>query len=218
MKANDMATVTIQNETAADVTASSSGFRPYRITSAMYQRIVASGAFGDKSPVFLLKGQLVEKASDMTKGRKHIFAHNRLDRLLSGVIPGGYFVEQDQPVDLGQDNVPEPDLKVVRGEDDDYLDRDPCAGDVPLVVEVADSSLRDDTGEMLGLYASALIPVYWIVNIPNRRIDVYSRPISRPEASRYEDFRCFGPDESVPVIIDGVEVGMIAVKDILPRR
>jgi len=213
-----MATAMTPTEKTIANQADSPGFRPYRITSEVYHRLVESGVFGDKSPVFLLKGQLVEKVSDMTKGRKHVFVHNRIDRILSGVIPEGYFVEQEQPVDLGLETVPEPDLKVVRGLDEDYLERDPAAEDVPFVVEVADSSLHDDAGEMLRLYAAALIPIYWIVNIPNRRIDVYSRPVSLPGASRYEDVRYFGPDEMVPVIIDGVEVGMIAVKDILPRR
>ena len=194
-----------------------SGFRPYRFTAEVYHRLVESGAFGDKSSMFLLKGQLVEKVSDMTKGRKHVFAHNRIGRILSRVIPDGYFVEQEQPVDLGKDSVPEPDLKVVRGDDEDYLERDPVAGEVPIVVEVADSSLPDDSGEMLRIYAAALIPVYWIVNIPNRRIDVYSRPISRSELSRYEEWQSFGIGDMVPVMIEGVEVGKIAVKDVLPR-
>ena len=211
-----MATATIQTEKSGTPPASSSGFRPYRINTDVYQRIVESGAFGDKSSVFLWKGQLVEKVSDRTKGRPHVSAQNRLYRILSRLVPATYFVEQDQPLDLELDSVPEPDLKVVRGREEDYRDHDPSAREVPLVVEVADSSLSDDTGEMLREYARGGIAIYWVVNIPNQRIDVYSRPAGPAERPRFESCQSFGPEDEVPVILDGREVGKIAVKDVLP--
>ena len=211
-----MATATTLTEKNGAAPASAPGFRPYRINTKVYQRIVASGAFGDKSRVFLWKGLLVEKVSDMTKGRPHVFAHTKLSRILSGLVPVDYFVEQDQPLDLGIDSVPEPDLKVVRGREEDYRDHDPSAREVPLVVEVADSSLSDDTGEMLREYARGGIAIYWVVNIPNQRIDVYSRPAGPAERPRFESCQSFGPEDEVPVILDGREVGKIAVKDVLP--
>jgi Uma2 family endonuclease len=186
--------------------------RPYRWTVDVYHRLVASGVFGDKSSIFLWKGQLVEKVSDMTKGRPHVYAVNKLDRLLGTIVPEGWFVEQDQPMEVGADSVPEPDLKVVRGSVDDYADRTPNAWDVPLVVEVADSSLGDDSGEMLRAYAGSSIPCYWLVNIPKRRIEVYRRP----EGGRYAEQQVYGPDDEVPVVLDGREVGRIGVRDVLP--
>jgi Uma2 family endonuclease len=193
------------------------GLRPYRITVDVYERIAASGAFGDKSGVFLWKGQLVEKVSDMTKGRPHVLAVNELDRLLGDLVRGaGYFVEQDQPIALGNDSEPEPDLKCVRGTTRDYTERTPTAHDCPLLVEVADSSLDDDTGEVLRAYASAVVPVYWVVNIPERRIDVYSRPSGPAASPTYEEQRSYGPDDEVPVILDGREVGRIPVREVLP--
>ena len=210
-----MATVTTQTGNAEEAKAPSAGFRPYRINTGLYQRMVATGAFGEKSHVFLWKGHLVEKISDRTKGRPHVSALNRLYRTLSGLVPTEYFVEQEQPLDLGLDSVPEPDLKVVRGRDENYRDRDPFARDVPLVAEVADSSLSDDTGEMLREYAAALIPVYWIVNIPLQRIDVHTRPTGPIERPRFESCQSFGPDDVVPVVLDGREVGRVPVKHIL---
>lgn len=216
-----MATITPQ--IAADETpdpaaaAPRSGLRPYRLTVDVYERIAASGVFGDKSSIFLWKGQLVEKVSDMTKGRPHVNALNDLDRLLGDLVRGrGYFVEQDQPIALGNESEPEPDLKCVRGSNRDYLSRTPTAQDVPLVVEVSDSSLRDDMGEMLRAYASAMIPVYWIVNIPGRRIDVYTQPSGPSASPLYEGHRGYGPGEEVAVVLDGREVGRISVLDVIP--
>jgi len=195
----------------------SPGLRPYRITIDVYERIAASGAFGDKSSVFLWKGQLVEKVSDMTKGRPHVIALDELDRLMGDLVRGqGYFVEQDQPIALGRESEPEPDLKCVRGAIRDYGERTPTAHNCPLVVEVSDSSLLDDTGEMLRAYASAVIPVYWVVNIPNHRIDVYSTPSGPTAVPSYAELRSYAPGEQVPVVLDGREVGLVTVSDVLP--
>lgn len=211
-----MATITTDEMSGTAAATPKSGLRPYRITVDLYERIVASGAFGDKSSVFLWKGQLVEKVSDMSKGRPHVFALNRIVRILSGLVSAGYFVEQDQPIELGPESVPEPDLKVVRGVDSDFRSKTPTAHDCPLVVEVADSSLKDDTGEMLRAYAAAMVPVYWVVNIPGRRIDVYTRPSGPVASATYEDRQGYGPEEEVPVVLDGREVGRVAVRDVLP--
>jgi len=208
-----MATATDREHAAP---ATTSGLRPIRITVEIYERMAAAGVFGDKSSVFLWKGQLVEKVSDMTKGRPHVTALNDLDRLLGDLVRGrGFFVEQDQPIALGGESEPEPDLKCVRGSNRDYVERTPTAHDCPLVVEVSDSSLADDTGEMLQAYAAAMVPVYWVVNIPRRRVDVYTGPSGPVPAPSYASHESFGPGENVPVLLDGREVGRVAVSDVL---
>ena len=193
------------------------GLRPYRITVEVYQRIADSGAFGDKSSVFLWKGQLVEKVADDVKGRPHVVAVNELRRVLGAVVDGrGYFVEQDQPIALGDHSTPEPDLKYVRGAIRDYSVRIPSGRDCPLVVEVADSSPPDDRGLKLRAYAESLIPVYWVVNLLKNRIDVHSRPGRSGGEPGYEDLRSSSPDEDVPVVLDGREVGRGRAGDVLP--
>jgi Uma2 family endonuclease len=206
-----MATIT------GEMPAASLDIRPIRITIDLYERMAASGVFGDRSSVFLWKGQLVEKVSVM-KGRPHVFAVNRLGRNLGRLLPEGYFVEQDQPIALGGESAPEPDLKVVRGLDADYLQKMPAARDVPLVIEVSDSSLAADLGEMREAYAREAIPIYWIVNLRHHRIEVYTEPTGPIETPAYRTRRDFGPDEDVPVVLDGVEVGRIAVRVVLPSE
>jgi hypothetical protein len=84
------------------------------------------------------------------------------------------------------------------------------------VVEVADSSLAIDSGEVLQTYAREAIPVDWIVNLPKRRIEVYTEPSGSAAAPSYRGQRSYGPDDEVPVVLDGREVGRIAVRDVLP--
>ena len=50
----------------------------------------------------------------------------------------------------------------------------PTTADVPLLIEVADSSLAIDRRETIPLYEPAGIPFCWLANIPDRRIEVYS--------------------------------------------
>ena len=69
---------------------------------------------------------------------------------------------------------------------------------------------------MADVYGPAGIPVYWIVNLKARQVEVYTL-LKRPGASRYGKPRIFKAGQSVPVVIEGVEVGRIAVADILPR-
>ena len=72
-----------------------------------------------------------------------------------------------------------------------------------------------DSGEVLRTLAAATIPVYWIVNIPRRRIEVYGHPSGPSETPCYHDRREYGPDDEVPVVLDGREVGRVSARDIL---
>ena len=104
----------------------------------------------------------------------------------------------------------------MRGADRDYPQRHPGPGDLLLVVEVADSSLRRDQGVKKVIYAKASIPVYWIVNLIDRRVEVYSEPSCATERADYRLREDFGDSEQLPLVIEGREVAKIAVRDLLP--
>jgi putative restriction endonuclease len=85
-----------------------------------------------------------------------------------------------------------------------------------LIAEVADSSLRRDRGWKKRLYARARVAVYWIVNLVDRQIEVYTEPtgpVKRPDYRQRADYK---PGDKVPVVLDGREVARLAVNDILP--
>lgn len=185
------------------------GFRLFHVTIDRYYRMIEKGVFKANDSVILWKGSLVEK---MTKGPPHNFAVTEIHGALFRLMPAAFFVRQEQPILLDDDTVPEPDCMVVRGASRDYSSRIPSASDVVLLVEIADSSLAIDSGEVLETYARNAIPCYWIVNLPDRRIEVYSKP----EGASFTVKEFFGPDDAVPVILDGREVGRVAVRDVLP--
>ena len=106
---------------------------------------------------------------------------------------------------------PEPDISVVRGSDADYRHRLPEVPDVGLVVEVTRTNVSADRLQG-NLYGRAGISVYWIVNLIDRQIEVYTDPGPTGYASRND----FISGQHVPVVIDGVQQGQIAVDDVLP--
>lgn len=187
--------------------------RPYLIDVAMYDRMIASGVFAPDSRIYLWKGQLVEP---MTKGSHHEHVVAMLTALIVRLLPDGWHVRPGSPVQVGKYSEPEPDFLVLRGSSRDYLSRRPTTRDTGLAIEVSDSSLRFDAGEKLRAYASESLAAYWVVNLPNRRIDVYTRPTGPVEHPGYQECVRYSLDEVVPVILDGREVGRIAVKDVLP--
>ncbi len=76
-----------------------------------------------------------------------------------------------------QKSAPEPDLIWVRRRS--YAERHPEPKDVLLLIEVAESSLSEDRGEKLEMYAEAGITDYWIANLLDLTVEVYRQPSGR---------------------------------------
>ena len=180
------------------------------ITVAQYQKMIESGVLTDEDHVELLEGWLVPK---MPRDPAHIHATQTLRDLLPSLIGDGYFVNTQEPVMLS-DSEPEPDASILRGKRSEYRRKKPKAHDVPLIIEVANSTLNRDQIWKKRIYARAGFAVYWIVNLTERRVEVYSQPAKAK--GEYKIRRVYKRDESVPIVLDGKEVARLDVKQILP--
>ena len=180
----------------------------YRMSIEKYEQLVGSGVFTKRDKLQLINGRLVAK---VTKNPPHAVANDRCRNALSRSLPTGWSIRTENPVRLPPGSEPEPDQCVVRGELTDYVERHPCAADVGLLIEIADASLADDR-TMARTYAASDVRIYWIVNLVDRQIEVYTSPT----ADGYDDMQAYKPGENVPIVLDGVEVGYVAVSDILP--
>jgi Uma2 family endonuclease len=191
-----------------------SRLRPWRLSVDKYLKMIEAGIITEEDRVFLWEGWLLEK---MTKGRPHTLVTMRIcDALRRVLTPGcGYYVEQEQPVALvrRRDTMPEPDLMVVRGRPDDYPGT-PTARDVPLIVEVADSTLPFDMGKKMRRYAAESIASYWVASVSDRWIVAFDGPIGRGRPTRYASSVTYRAGGRVPVMIDGVAIGHVAVDEI----
>ncbi len=184
-----------------------------RFTLAEYQRLIDLGILGEKDRCHLLNGVIRNK---MPQNTSHTSAVQKLNRRLSRLLPDEYLVFPDLPVRFpSSDSEPEPDFFVTAGPDTRFDEVKPTAGDVLLLIEVADTSLAADRGEMLAIYAGGKVPEYWIVNLADRAVEVYTQPKGGKKPT-YRTRTDYAAGQSVPVVLGGKPVGEIAVSDILP--
>lgn len=184
----------------------------YRFTSRQYHRMIRAGTFAGER-VELLDGWIVPK---MTKHRPHVIAQLRTFEALRAIVPAGWHVEQEAPLTVSNLSTPEPDVMVIRGRPEDYPDDPPTSAVAALVVEVADASLWDDRRKKLGYYAAAGIPVYWLINLVNSQVEVYTDPSGPAPAPTYRCRAVHGPADEVPVVIDGVQIARVTARELLP--
>ena len=144
---------------------------PYRWSRDAYDRAVDAGVFGPNDRLELIHGQLLAMNP---QGSRHAAIVGLAGEILRGAFGPGYTVRMQCPLAVGDDSEPEPDLAVVPGREVDYLDAHPTTA--LLVVEVSDDSLPRDRTAKQRLYASHGIPEYWILALPDARLEVYRDP------------------------------------------
>jgi Uma2 family endonuclease len=183
-----------------------------RFTVDEYRAMIRAGVFAEDENFELLEGLIVRK---MTKHPPHWICIELLRDAIGNLHLKGFFVHSQNPVTTS-DSEPEPDLALVRGKPRDYLHGNPDPKKSPLVIEVADSSLSRDRRWKKRIYARAGVPVYWIVNLIDRQVEIYTQPSGLAMQPDYAQQEVVSADGAVPVVLDGREVGRIAVKDFLP--
>lgn len=184
----------------------------WRLSVDQYHAMIHTGILTDDDPVELLEGWLVAK---MPKNPPHRAVTRLIRQVLERLVPAEWYVDSQEPITTG-DSEPEPDVVVVRGETRHYLDRHPGPNDVGLVIEVADTTLQRDRGFKKRLYARAGIPVYWIVNLSDNQCEVYTEPSGSGPQPDYRQRQDYGASDVIPVILAGIEVGRIALRELLP--
>lgn len=139
-----------------------------------YHRMSEFGILASDERTELINGQIVLMAA---KGTPHVLALRLLAKVLDALLDESpVFVSTQDPIQLNDFSEPEPDLAVVRGTELDYADRHPRPEDLCLVVEVADSTLKQDCEIKDKVYAQAKIADYWVVDLKNRQFHVFRDP------------------------------------------
>jgi Uma2 family endonuclease len=187
----------------------------FPLSVAQYDAMTSSGILSAEDRVELVGGELIRK---MSKNGPHSIACRETFRLLDRLVSGAeYFATREDPVRIPDYDEPEPDISIVRGKSRDYTTQ-PNASRVAMVVEVSDSTLAFDRGRKLLAYAYGGIPIYWIVNLVARQIEVHTEPSGPAGTIGYGRRQVFtaAAQHKVPVLIDGWIVGEVAVADLLP--
>lgn len=143
----------------------------YKWSVEDYHRIIEAGVVDGKS-VELLSGEIVTMSPE-----KPIHS-SRIDSVadyLRNVLQGKAKVREAHPITL-DNSEPEPDIAIVRFEDSNYATRHPYAQDIYLLIEVSNSTLSRDLEEKSVIYARNGIPEYWVIDLLNNKLWVFTNP------------------------------------------
>lgn len=188
---------------------------PFDLTVEMYLRMIETGLIPADRRLYLQSGRLFEK---MAKTKTHGSIGASITKVLSKVLPDDWSLWPESTLLIDSHNAPLPDFSILKSGDligKASPDRYPGPQDVGILIEIAVTSLQTDLTNALELYARALIPVYWVVDVAGMRILVFSEPRvvdGRGEYARSETYRS---GQLIPLFLAGKKTSGIAFDDIL---
>src|SRR5437667_12435873 len=113
-----------------------------RFTIDQYHRMGEAGILSEDEPVELIAGEIVVREPI---GSRHAGTVNRLNRLWTSRLGERAVVQIQNPIELPEeDSEPQPEVALLRPRADFYTAAHPVAGDLPPLIEVADSTLAVD--------------------------------------------------------------------------
>lgn len=180
-----------------------------RFDADEYQRMGRAGILTEDDRVELINGEILT----MTPiGPRHNAAVNRANRALVGAVGNHAIVQVQGSVRLDLSSEPQPDLVLLRPDPNFYASRLPGPSDILLIIEVAESSIEYDRKAKAGLYATAGIPEYWLVDLTAGVVTRASAP-SGEAYHRHQEHRAgesIAPD-ALPLCSIPVEALLAAI-------
>lgn len=167
--------------------------RPYRFTAAEYLRLSERGFFDDCRTEFI-DGMIFELPAQSNHRAATI------EILREDLVSGfgiGHWVRTRGTLDLAPHGVLDPDLAVIRG--DSRRPSVPLPTTALFVIEVRDFCVIHDLTTKASLYAAHGVAEYWILNIPDRQLEIRRQP--QPDAEQefgygYASLQTLRPGES----------------------
>jgi Uma2 family endonuclease len=190
------------------------GMPPGRIrrwTVDEYHQMIAAGILSERDRVELLEGWIVPKGK-YDPLRASTICHDQ--EILREVLPEGWRVRVKSAITTAVSE-PEPDLAVIRGSIKYHMTRHPEPHEVALVVEESETTLEHERGMKARTYALAKIGYYWIVNLEERKVEVYTDSTGPAMQPAFAQRRDYLPGDAVPLVLAGQQVALIPVADLL---
>ena len=156
----------------------------FRWTNSKFEAMSGLDEFQDQK-FLLIDGELYEMPAP---GPHHTRCTQKLTKLFLKSFESAFSVRSQLSMTIGELSNPLPDMCLAVGDDDIYSEVHPTPNDVPLLVEVSDTTLRFDLGPKMHLYASAGITDYWVIDLNDRLLHVHRDPVAdeaTPRGFRY---------------------------------
>lgn len=168
-----------------------------KFTIDEYHKLLDLGFFSENDRIELIRGEIIEMAPKRTP---HSVCNSLLWKQLYELIGKQAEIRVQEPITLAYNSEPEPDVVIAKQKSDNYLSAHPTVKDLILAIEISDSTLKYDKEIKLSLYAEAGINNYWIVNLVDRCLEVYSNPFSNNQENfNYRNKSIILSDEKVDI-------------------
>ena len=184
---------------------------PKQWTVAEYHELLQNATLKSGDPFELLEGWIVKK---MSRKPPHDVSLDLVQEALRGDLPSEWRCASN--AQLRQQTASRNQTWQSFAAWRDYLAKHPGPPAIGLLVEIADTSLTLDRVTKARIYVRASISDYWIVNLVDRQVEVYSDPDAFAPEPSYARRTDFFPGDSIPFILDGREVARLRVTDLLP--
>ncbi len=176
-----------------------------RFTVEEYHVLVPAGILREDDRVELIDGEIVEMSP---MGSRHAACVARPTAWAIGLQDRAVVWVQN-PLRLGDQGEPRPDLALLRPRADFYAAAHPTPEDVLLVVEVAETSSDYDGEVKIPLYARWKIREAWLVDLERSCVEVCREPL--PDG--YPDLRVVtGSERLAPLAFPDLD---LCAKDVL---
>ncbi|MFK7970298.1 MAG: Uma2 family endonuclease [Bacteroidia bacterium] len=143
------------------------------ISVDMYHQMIDAGILTELDKVELILGEIIDMSP---VGSKHATTVKVLNHLLQSIYAESAVIGVQDPVELPNNSMPEPDISILKPPFDHYFIAHPSPAEIWALIEVSDETYKFDKGTKLRMYASANIALYMIVNIQGGCIEVHTQP------------------------------------------
>lgn len=156
--------------------------QPARLTARDFWLLADAGAFAGFVKTELIEGELrVVNAVHSRHARVHAMLTVEIGIALKA--SGSALVLLSTPsVNLSDTSVPEPDIALALRADEKVL----SGPDMVLAIEISDTTLAEDLGRKMRLYAAHGVPEYWVADVEGGVIHQFWGPGAEGYAERRE--------------------------------
>ncbi len=176
----------------------------YRFKVKDLEKMYEAGILKPDEKVELIDGEVI-KLSPI--GFKHAVVVDNLTEIFTKILLENknledvYSLRVQNPIFLSQENLPEPDLTVVKKEFRKEKQH-PNPKYIKLIIEVADTTIEKDREVKLPLYAKYKIGEVWIVDLNENQIEVYTNPYKK----EYLNVQIYPVDKEIEIFGKKVKV------------
>ena len=161
-----------------------------RFSREAYHRLGEIGILGSDNRVELVDGEILMMSPI---GPPQGGLITRLNKFFTKHLPDIVDCRVQLPIGVNDHSEPEPDIALVRRQEDDYQVKHPMPSDVFLLIEVAQSSVSYDLGKKLRIYAQSHVPEYWVIDIGKRIVITHREPVG----ATYNQVKSFGAGDAI---------------------